>query len=148
MRNDLDWDDPSYVPPVDFGGMGGLDVSEESEKPVRFETLLKTQLTIAGALQRKLCDPNLRVEVSELRGLVSASNQLVASLQRGGEALRALETYRAMLTVVLEFLKRRTDTLGEDLLAELREVARELRQEGQMDQFLHQTSSSGSADRA
>jgi hypothetical protein len=40
-----------------------------------------------------------------------------------------LTTYRTFVEVVLEFIRRRSDTLGEDLSEELQKVAREMRAE-------------------
>ena len=113
--------DPAYVS-LDVGLAVG-------DNAVSYETLLKKQIQIASALQEQICKPGQTLEVKELKDLIAASSSLVTAAHRGGEALKSLETYRVFVSVVIEFLRRRSDTLGEDLVEELKTVAQELRAE-------------------
>lgn len=113
--------DPAYVV-----GSSGLVIDSGT---VSYETLLKKQIQIASALQEKICQPGQALEVRELKDLITASSNLVTAAHRGGEALKSLETYRIFVGVVTEFLRRRSDTLGEDLVEELKAVAQEMRAE-------------------
>lgn len=124
------FDDPSYVSPPDPS------FTFEADLDVTFEELLKKQILIANALQERICKPGEPLDVRDLKDLVTASSSLVSAVQRGGEALKSLETYRVFINIVVEFLKRRSDSTGEDLMAELRSVAQELRSVGVLDQVV------------
>jgi hypothetical protein len=63
----------------------------------------------------------------DLKDLAAGASSLIALSHRTEQTLQEISTYRVFLNVVLEFLRRRSDTLGEDLLGELQAVAQELR---------------------
>jgi hypothetical protein len=91
---------------------------------------LQAQLKLAITIQRKLNDPASGLEAREYKDLVTAASGIVALAHRSDEALRTIETYQKFAAVVLEFLRRRGDQIGEDLVEELRDVARDLHAEG------------------
>lgn len=111
-------DDPSYVPPT-FGGSSGQELGSDGEIP-DLAQLLKSQARLAQILQEKAVN---NLDVKELKDIATASSSLVNGVHRTGELHRAIETYRLFHAVVLEFLRQRSDALGEDLLAELKTVA-------------------------
>lgn len=94
---------------------------------VSLESLLSNQVTIAGELQRIITSSGGQMDTKDLRDLVSTLSALVNSIHKANEPLKALSTYRLFTDVVIEFIRRRSDTLGDDLVAELHQVARELR---------------------
>jgi hypothetical protein len=87
---------------------------------------LQTQLQLAVTLQERLNDPSERLDPRDFKELVSAASSILALAHRSDEALRTIQTYEAVFGVVMEFLRRRGDQVGEDLVAELRGVARDL----------------------
>ena len=89
--------------------------------------LLGRQLEIAGILQKALIREKNSLTTRELKDLASSASTLLSLSHRTDQVLASLNTYKAFTSVVLEFLKERSDTLGEDLLAKLREVAEEMR---------------------
>ena len=126
-ESDYDFDDPSDVNPLlisaghrSFGG---------ADEDTSLETLLKNQIIIAGELQKVIKKEGAGLSTKELKELVSTSSSIVTAAYKAGESLRALTTYRTFVEVVLEFIRRRSDTLGEDLSEELQKVAREMRAE-------------------
>ena len=89
--------------------------------------LMGRQLTIAGILQDALLRDQNSLTTRELRDLSSSASTLLSLSHRTEQALAQLTTYRSFVSVVLEFLKSRSDSLGEDLLAELRKTGAEMR---------------------
>lgn len=89
--------------------------------------LMGRQLTIAGILQDALLRDQNSLTTRELRDLSSSASTLLSLSHRTDQALAQLTTYRSFVSVVLEFLKSRSDSLGEDLLAELRKTGAEMR---------------------
>ena len=117
-------DDPSYVPP-NFGGDSELGTGNEDSSAAipDLAKLLKSQARLAQILQEKAVN---NLDVKELKDIATASSTLVNGVHRTGELHRTIESYRLFHSVVLEFLRQRSDTLGEDLLAELRTVAEQM----------------------
>ena len=101
-----------------------------SEPEATLAEALQAQLNLAVTIQRKLNDPSSGLEAREYKDLVTAASGIVALAHRSDEALRTIETYQHFASVVLEFLRRRGDQIGEDLVAELRLVAQDLHAEG------------------
>lgn len=87
---------------------------------------LQAQLKLAVTIQKKLNNPASGLDPREFKDLVTAASGIVALAHRSDEALRTIETYQKFTAVVLEFLRRRGDEVGEDLVAELRAVAGDL----------------------
>ena len=100
---------------------------EQTADDADLATLLGRQLEIAAVLQDALLKDHNSLSTRELRDLASSASTLLSLSHRTEQALSALVTYRAFISVVLEFLKSRSDLLGEDLLARLRETAQEMR---------------------
>ena len=99
------------------------DADDEADLAV----LLGRQLTIAGVLQDALLKDRDKLSTRELKDLASSASTLLSLSHRTEQALSSLTTYRAFVATVLEFLKSHSDLLGEDLLAELRKTARDMR---------------------
>lgn len=117
--------DPSTVYAPDRYGDSS---SGDESAPVSLETLLDTQLRVAGKLQEIVLQ-DLRSKAydpSALKDLVNATNSLVALGHKTEEALKKINTLQKFVGVVVEFLRARSDSLGEDLLAELQEVAQQM----------------------
>lgn len=89
--------------------------------------LLNKQLTIVSVLQSALLNNQHELSTRELRDLASSASTLLGLSHRTEQVLAQLTTYRSFVSVVLEFLKARSDSLGEDLLAELRKTGAEMR---------------------
>lgn len=60
----------------------------------------------------------------EMKELVSSLSTLLTLAHRTGQAEEEIQTYKAYVSIVNDFLRRRSDGLGEDLASELREVAK------------------------
>lgn len=131
-----DFDDPTYSVFPNGGAESRTLSLTSSYEEMSFEELLKKQIYIAGSIQERICDPNQHYEIKEIKDLVMTSSSLLTLAQRSGEALSSLETYRVFLSIVVEFLKRRRDTTGEDLLSELKEISHELRASKVHDQVM------------
>lgn len=99
----------------------------ETDDDADLAVLLGRQLTIAGVLQDALLRDKKSLTTRELRDLSSSASTLLSLSHRTDQVLSQLVTYRSFVSVVLEFLKSRSDLLGEDLLAELRKTARDMR---------------------
>ena len=97
-----------------------------SMKEATLAGALQTQLQLAVTLQDRLNDPSERLDPRDFKELVSAASSILALAHRSDEALRTIQTYEAVFGCVMEFLRRRGDQVGEDLVAELRGVARDL----------------------
>jgi|APFre7841882724_1041349.scaffolds.fasta_scaffold13162_2 hypothetical protein len=94
---------------------------------------LQAQLKLAVTIQRKLNNPATSLDPREFKDLVTAASGIVALAHRSDEALRTIETYQRFTAVVFEFLRRRGGEIGEDLVAELREVAGDLHARSALD---------------
>ena len=121
-ENDLEHN-PSYVAPVVGRPTSNAyrTASVEDDTP-DLAQLLKSQARLAMTLQQRV-ESMPSMEVKELKDIATACSTLVNGVHRAGELHRTIETYRLFHSVVLAFLKRRSDSLGEDLLAELKTVA-------------------------
>ena len=94
------------------------------------EGLLSSQLKLAQTLQERLNrQDGDELSARDYRDFTSAATNIIALAHRTEEALREIRTLRTFIEVVLEFMKERSDTLGEDLVAQLVETSRSLRSE-------------------
>lgn len=97
------------------------------------EGLLSSQLLLAQSLQERLNRTGAEGELSarDYRDFTSATTSIISLAHRTEEALKEIRAYAKFFEVVLEFFRARSDTLGEDLVAQLMEVSRQLRLEGE-----------------
>lgn len=100
-----------------------LDISSSSND---LQGLLETQLQIAGALQQLIIRDQRTLSARDFKDLSSAASSLIALSHRTERTLEEISTYRVFASTVLEFLRKRSDSLGEDLLDELHRVAHEM----------------------
>jgi hypothetical protein len=100
-----------------------LDISSSSND---LQGLLETQLRIAGALQQLIIRDQRTLSARDFKDLSSAASSLIALSHRTERTLEEISTYRIFASTVLEFLRNRSDSLGEDLLEELHRVAHEM----------------------
>ena len=100
-----------------------LDISSSSND---LQGLLETQLQIAGALQQLIIRDQRTLSARDFKDLSSAASSLIALSHRTERTLEEISTYRVFASTVLEFLRKRSDSLGEDLLEELHRVAHEM----------------------
>ena len=127
-------DDPSFIAPSSGRPASKPYRSAEEDTP-DLASLLKSQARLAMTLQQRVeSEPSM--EVKELKDIATACSTLVNGVHRAGELHRTIETYRLFHSVVLAFLKSRSDTLGEDLLAELRTVASQMSARSQLGSLL------------
>lgn len=115
--------DPSVPQP---GYTDYLD-SRDLEAPSDLQGLLETQLQIAHVIQQAVLRDRHTMSARDLKDLSGAASSLIALSHRTEKTLQAVTTYRVFVGAVLEFLKARSDSLGEDLLGELRRVAEDLK---------------------
>lgn len=97
--------------------------------PADLQRLLQTQLQIADTLQRLIIRDQASLSPRELKDLAASASSLISLSHRTETTLNEIATYRLFLDAILEFLRRRSDSLGVDLMAELQRVAQELRAE-------------------
>ena len=100
----------------------------EPSSEVSLEQLLERQLGIADTLQKILISQQHGMDSKEIQTLANTASSLISLSHKTDAALKQLSTYRAFVDIVLEFLADRSDSLGEDLLAQLRAKATELGQ--------------------
>ena len=96
------------------------------------QDLLEKQLKIASAMQQVILRDQSSLSPRDLKDLAAAASSLISLSHRTEQTLREITTYRTFVTTVLEFLRRRSDSVGTDLLAELKAVAKELRAEEEL----------------
>jgi hypothetical protein len=101
----------------------------QSAANVDTSSLLTKQMKIAGILQDTVLLGKDSLGTRDLKDLATASSTMIGLAQKTDHLLREVETLRLFSVVVMDFLRRRSDTLGEDLLAELRLVAEDLHAE-------------------
>jgi hypothetical protein len=121
-----------FVPPVKqpvpeeanplFGHAG------DDDTRIDISQLLKTQLRLTNTLQKQLVEGGINsLPPREVKELLTAVGSMLTLAHKTDEVLRELETYKLLLEVIFEWVRRRADSTGEDLLTELRGVASELR---------------------
>lgn len=136
-------DDPSYVAPNgrrapstrQFSSPSFDEQDDTIDDAPDLAQLLKSQARLAASLQRRV-ETSPTLEIKELKDIATACSTLVNGVHRTGEIHRELETYRLFHSIVLEFLKTRSDALGEDLLSELRTVATQMSARSQVADLL------------
>jgi hypothetical protein len=101
-------------------------VTDPSE--VTLEQLLERQLGIADTLQQILISQREGMDMKDIQSLANTASSLISLSHKTDAALKQLSTYRAFVDIVLEFLADRSDSLGEDLLTQLKAKAVELGQ--------------------
>lgn len=102
-------------------------------RKISVQGLLEQQLQIAADLQSMIKEQRNNLSPRDYRDLATSTSNLIALAHRTDHMLRTTQTYQAFVDVVMEFLRKRSDDLGEDLLEELRESAKELRAEAELD---------------
>lgn len=95
-------------------------------------SLMDRQLEIAGILQNALIRDQNSLTSRELRDLSSSASTLIGLSHRTDQVSATLKTYQTFVSVVLEFLRERSDALGEDLLAEIRRVGQEMKADAEV----------------
>jgi hypothetical protein len=98
------------------------------------QQLLERQLQVADKVQRQLIEHRGVMDVKDLQGLANTASSLIALAHKTDSALSQLATFRLFADTVLEFLQDRSDTLGEDLLAQLKAKAAELGRQKEYDE--------------
>ena len=98
----------------------------KEEEDATLAEALQTQLKLARTIQNRLNDPSEALDPREFKELVNAASSIVSLAHRSDQALREIETYKKFAATVLEFLRRRGDQIGEDLVSELHGVAEDL----------------------
>lgn len=96
---------------------------------VSLEKVLSTQLQLAQQIQNRLIGAQESFEPRDFKDLVGTTSNIIGLAHRTEEAMRVISTYKLFVSTVVEFLKTRSDALGEDLVEELLEVARGLKTE-------------------
>lgn len=116
---------------------------EPSGEPADLQDLLRTQLQIAEAMQKIILRDQASLSPRDLKDLAAGASSLIALSHRTEQTLKEISTYRTVLGVILEFLRRRNDSLGEDLLGELHAVAAELKATADLQAVKHWVPSQG-----
>jgi hypothetical protein len=116
---------------------------EPSGEPADLQDLLRTQLQIAEAMQKIILRDQASLSPRDLKDLAAGASSLIALSHRTEQTLKEISTYRTVLGVILEFLRRRNDSLGEDLLGELHTVAAELKATADLQAVKHWVPSQG-----
>lgn len=112
-------------------GSGGDSESFEEDQPegtgeIGLSQLLQSQLRLAERLQNKLLNGGINeLPPREMKELVNSVSTLLTLAHRTGQAEKEIQTYKLFVVTVMDFLRRRSDSLGIDLASELREVAKE-----------------------
>jgi hypothetical protein len=117
----------------------GLD---DEERPLDLASLLKEQLRLASKLQEKLgkmADAEGGIDnARDFQSLMAGTSNVLSLAHRTDELSQTLDTYKLFIDVTLEFIRRRSDQLGTDLLEELKGVAADLRAGSRLDPILRQ----------
>jgi hypothetical protein len=92
--------------------------------------LLERQLRIASSLQEAIINDNGELTPKDLGSLASTASAVIGLGHKTEQLLTEISTLRLFSQVVLEFLRNRSDSLGEDLLKELRGVAESMNASG------------------
>lgn len=129
-----DLDDPAYIGRADPGEQGTTNWLVGEDEQVSLQRLLKTQGRVAASLQNLLLKSDLPPK--DFKEIATAAGSLVALANRTDGTLRTMETYRLFVEVVVEFIRRRSDALGDDLVAELLSVAKDMRAEIEVRQLM------------
>jgi hypothetical protein len=132
IYSNLDEDDPSFAR-LNTGSVSDRSRADGDTPDLAY--LLKSQARLALTLQRRV-EESPSLEIKELKDIATACSTLVNGVHRAGELHRTIETYRLFHNVVLTFLKTRSDTLGEDLLLELKTVADQMSARSQLGSLL------------
>jgi hypothetical protein len=94
----------------------------QSQDEATLESILKAQLNIASTIQSKL-ESESNLDPREYKDLIVAATGIISLAHRTEESLKTITTLQLFVDTVMEFLKSRSDTVGEDLVAALVRVA-------------------------
>lgn len=107
-----------------------------TDRQARVQDLLETQLSIAQDLQELIRDQKSSLSPRDMKDLSTTASNLIGLAHRTDHLLKSVQTYQTFTEVVLEFLRQRSDQLGEDLLQELRKVAKGLKAEASVEEAI------------
>ncbi len=123
-------DDPAYV--CSSEQLTSLGVDDATPD---LSALLKSQARLAMTMQRRV-DACPDMDIKEMKDVATACSTLINGVHRTGELLRAMETYKLFHSVVISFIRARSDSTGEDLLEELKKAADEMNVRAQVGKLL------------
>ncbi len=104
------------------------ELSQSGEVPT-VEGLFRTQMRMVSALQAKLASSADSLSSRDFRDLLATTTNILSLAHRTDELQKTIATYKLFAATVMEFLRSRSDQLGEDLVEQLREVSRGLHTE-------------------
>lgn len=110
--------------------------SQDNLPDVTLDELFRTQLKLVASVQGRLFTSADSMTSRDFRDLVSVSSNVLALAHRTESLQKTIATLELFSATVLEFLKSRSDTVGEDLVARLKEVARGLNAEKAVDEVV------------
>jgi hypothetical protein len=132
--------DPSM--PMNYGQQLPAPPGDRAE--VLLEDILQRQLKIAHDLQQQIENAGATgLSPRDRKDLAQAASGIIGLAHRTEESLRIIETYKALFGIVLEFLRNRSDSLGEDLVGELKKTAERLGALGAVKELLPEQLPSG-----
>ena len=112
----------------------------DEERQLDLGSLLKEQMRLASKLQEKLgnmADAEGGIDnARDFQSLLAGTSGVLSLAHRTDELSQTLDTYKLFVDVTLEFVRRRSDQLGTDLLEELKTVAADLRAGSRLDPLL------------
>lgn len=121
---------PDAPPPFDpLAPLSASPSGANQDPTATLEEVLATQLGLAKRLQQRLINEEY-LEPRDYKDLVSTANNILALAHRTEEATRVIATYKLFVSTVTEFLRNRSDTIGEDLIEELLKTAKSLGTDG------------------
>ena len=115
----IDVDDYGYPPEYQEG--------YRENEAVDLRSMLKEQLKLTSKLQAKLSVGIEALPPREVKELIGSISSILTLAHRTEEILTELDTYKLFMDATVKFLKTRQDSLGEDLVGELRQVAATMR---------------------
>lgn len=110
--------------------MNPLEIMVPSDRPgfttdvVDVQHLLERQLTIASSLQDTIIKQGSGLSPKDMKDLSSTASSMIALSHKTEQLLKEISTLRLFTQTVMEFLRQRSDLLGEDLLQELKSVGK------------------------
>lgn len=101
----------------------GRDSSAPSDRKVSLDGILEKNLEVADIILKKLGSESTDFTPREFKDLVSAAGSIASLAHRTENLQRQLRTYQLFTETVMDFLRNRSDALGEDLVSELQRVS-------------------------